>query len=245
MASAVRHQDATADRRAVGLNLAGQRLGRKGQETRERVLVAALRLFDDPHGPPVTLTSVAREASMRLSNLYLYFPDMIELLLAVLERVMADADAAFMDHLRTRWPDDRLGQSSAEFIRAHFLVWKQHARLLQLRNALSDSEPRIMEYRQSATQPILQFLMLQMDGCNSAEFTCANLAIVVLTGFERVAAIVTNPNYGAVVRDHTPHSVDDMTDQLIAAAARLLELAIRDQRAASHHVLIEDHIKRA
>jgi len=241
MASAVRTRDATADQRAVGLNLAGQRLGRKGQETRERVLVAALRLFDDPHGPPVTHTSVAREAAMRLSNLYLYFPDMIELLLAVLDRVMADADAAFMDHLRTRWPDDRLGRSSAEFIRAHFLVWKQHARLLQLRNALSDSEPRIMEYRQSATQPILQFLMLQMDGCNDsalngAEYTCANLAIVVLTGFERVAAIVTNPNYGAMVRDHTPHSVDEMTDQLIAAAARLLELAIRDQRAAAHRI---------
>jgi len=245
MASAVRHHDTIADHRAVGLNLAGQRLGRKGQETRERVLVAALRLFDDPHGPPVTLTSVAREASMRLSNLYLYFPDMIALLLAVLDRVKADAAAAFMDHLRTRWPDDRLGQSSAEFVRAHFLIGKQHARLLQLRNALSDSEPRIMEYRQSATQPIVQFLMLQMDGCNSAEFTCANLAIVVLTGFERVAAIVTNPNYGAMVRDHTPHSVDEMTDQLIAAAARLLELAIRDQRAAAHRVLIKDPFERA
>ncbi len=245
MASAVRTRAATADQRMVGLNLAGQRLGRKGQETRERVLVAALRLFDDPHGPPVTLTSVAREASMRLSNLYLYFPDMIELLLAVLDRVMADADAAFMDHLRSRWPDDRLGQSSAEFIRAHFVVWKQHARLLQLRNALSDTEPRIMEYRQSATQPILQFLMLQMDGCNSAEFTCANLAIVVLTGFERVAAIVTNPNYGAMVRDHTPHSVDEMTDQLIAAVARLLELAIRDQRAAAHRIPLQDPFERA
>ncbi len=245
MASAVRHQDAMPDRRAIGLNLAGQRLGRKGQETRERVLVAALRLFDDPHGPPVTLTSVAREASMRLSNLYLYFPDMIELLLAVLDRIMADADAAFMDHLRTRWPDDRLGQSSAEFIRAHFVVWKQHARLLQLRNALSDTEPRIMDYRQSATQPILQFLMLQMDGCNSDEFTCANLAIVVMTGFERVAAIVTNPNYGAMVRDHTPHSVDEMTDQLIAAAARLLELAIRDQRAAANRIPHQDPFERA
>ena len=77
MASAQRKQDAAIDARAVRLNLAGQRLGRKGQETRERVLSAALRLFDDAHGPPVTLTGVAREASMRLSNLYLYFPDMI------------------------------------------------------------------------------------------------------------------------------------------------------------------------
>ena len=234
MASAQRKQDAAIDARAVRLNLAGQRLGRKGQETRERVLSAALRLFDDAHGPPVTLTGVAREASMRLSNLYLYFPDMIELLLAVLGRVMDDANVAFMDHLRVRWPDDRLQQSSLEFIRAHYRFWRQHARLLQLRNALSDSEPRIMAYRQSATLPIVQFLMLQMDGRDCPEYTCSNLAVVVLTGFERIAAVVTNPNFGAMVRSHTTQSQDEMTDQMIAAEARLLELAIRDQRAANN-----------
>ena len=232
MGIVARAQNAPIESAEVGRNLAGQRLGRKGQETRERILLAALRLLDDLQGPPLTLTGVAREASMRLTNLYLYFPDMIELLLAVLRRVTDDANAAFMDKLRVRWPDDRLGEACLELIRAHHRFWKRYARLLQLRNTLSDTEARIMDYRQEVTRPIIQFLMVQMDGNNDAHFTCANLAIVILTSFERIAAIVTNPNFGAMVRDHICTSEEAMIEQLIAAEARMLELAIRDRRAA-------------
>ena len=110
MASAARKDEAAVEALEVRRNLAGQRLGRKGQETRERILAAALRLLEDPENPPVTLTSVAREATIRLTNLYLYFPDITELLLAALVRGMDDADTAFMQSLRSRWPH-RLSQS--------------------------------------------------------------------------------------------------------------------------------------
>ena len=116
MASAARTASEGVKLHEVRHNVAGQRLGRKGQEARQRILSAALRLLEDPHGPPVTLTSVAREASMRLTNLYLYFPDMVELLLAVLGRVMDAADAAFIDRLSVRWPDERLGDACQEFL---------------------------------------------------------------------------------------------------------------------------------
>ncbi|HMP57284.1 MAG TPA: TetR/AcrR family transcriptional regulator, partial [Novosphingobium sp.] len=91
---------------AVSHNLVGQRLGRKGQATRERILDAMLRLLADPEGPPVTLTGVAREAGVSLSNLYLYFPDLGELLLAALRKVTEDTDSAHVEKLRRRWPDD-------------------------------------------------------------------------------------------------------------------------------------------
>ena len=73
---------------AVSHNQVGQKLGRKGQQTRERILSAMLELLAEVDGPPVTLTAVAKEAKVRLPNLYLYFPDMGALLLAALERVM-------------------------------------------------------------------------------------------------------------------------------------------------------------
>lgn len=231
MASAVRKTEVAEQTSEVRHNLAGQRLGRKGQETRERILSAALRLLEDPHGPPVTLTNVAREASIRLTNLYLYFPDMVELVLAVLGRVMDDADAAFMDRLKPRWPDDELGQASLELLRAHYRFWKRHARLLHLRNTLSDSEPRILEYRNNATRPIIDFLIRQMDDGHDDHFTCSILAVVVLTGFERIATVVTNPNFRFVVDDLQTESQDEMIDQLLAAESRLLHLAIRDRRA--------------
>jgi AcrR family transcriptional regulator len=231
MASAVRKTRSEPKQAEVRRNLAGQRLGRKGQETRERILSAALHLLQDPLGPPITLTSVAREASMRLTNLYLYFPDLVELLLAVLSRVMDDADATFMDRLKSRWPDDELGECCLVFMQAHYRFWKRHSRLLHMRNALSDSEPRIMEYRQAATRPIVEFLVKQMDGGDNAAFSCTSLGIVVLTGFERIATVVTNPHFRFVVDDQQTESQDEMIDQLIAAEARILELALRDRRA--------------
>ena len=95
MPNASRRKPAAArDRAAVSHNLVGQRLGRKGQATRERILDAMLRLLADAEGPPVTLTGVAREAGIGLSNLYLYFPDIGELLLAALRKASAPRPVA-------------------------------------------------------------------------------------------------------------------------------------------------------
>ena len=145
---------------------------------------------------------------------------------------MDAADAAFIDRLSVRWPDERLGDACQEFLRAHYQFWKKHARLLHMRNALSDVEPRIMDYRQKASLPIIEGLIMQMDGIDDAEFSCSNLAVVVLTGFERMATVVTNPNFTNTSRGQMPMSEAEMIEQFILAEARLLELAIRDRRSA-------------
>lgn len=212
-------------------NAAGQRLGRKGQETRERILAAALRLFEDPLGPPVTLTSVAREASVSLSNFYLYFPDFVDLVLALLDRVMADSQADYIEVMRTRWSDDDLSRRCLLFLEEHYQFWRRHTRLLHLRNTLSESDARVMEYRQRAIQPILQFLAMQMDHGAGQGFTCADLAMVLLIGFERTATIVTAARFEVLALEQANMADDNFVDRLICGEARMLELAIRDCRA--------------
>ncbi len=116
----------------AGYNLLGQRLGRKGQETRERILVTALRLIEaSSKDAPVTLSSVAREAAVGMTTLYLYFPNLGDLVLAVLTRVMDCADSAFVDRLRARWPDDSLEASARGFLRAHYQFWRRHSRSIR------------------------------------------------------------------------------------------------------------------
>jgi AcrR family transcriptional regulator len=228
--NSARSGGAEAPSAEVSHNLAGQRLGRKGQETRERIIAAALRLFEDPDGPPVTMSSVAREASVRLTNLYLYFPDFGELLLAALERVMATADEAFMDMLRTRWPDERLGECCREFINAHYAFWKRHARILHMRNSVADSDPRLASYRQRATLPLIRLLVRQMDGKEYDLVGGSRMASVVLTGIERVATVATNPVYHTLIEGAGDPATN--AEQSVRAEARLVELAIRDQREA-------------
>ena len=227
-ASAMRKTRITEE---VSHNAAGQRLGRKGQETRERILCAALRLFEDPLGPTVTLTSVAREASVSLTNFYLYFPDFVELVLAVLDRVMIDSQTDYIDAMRKRWPDDDLSQRCLIFLEEHYRFWRRHTRLLHLRNTLSESDARVMESRQRSIEPMLQFLTMQMDHGEGHGFTCADLAMVILIGFERTATIITAPKFEIMAQEQMDLADDHIVDRLIRGEARVLELAIRDSRA--------------
>jgi AcrR family transcriptional regulator len=214
-------------------NLVGQRLGRKGAETRERAVAAMLKLLSDPDGPPVTLTSVAREAQVGMTTLYLYFPDLGELLLAALKRVMDTADEAFMDRLDGRWPDETLGECCLEFLKAHLEFWTRHARLLHMRNSFADAyDTRVLKYRSRATMPLIEKLILQMDAqLTEPRDACFHMATVVLTGLERMATVVTNPHFRIVNLSHGVEDQDAYIAELIKAEARLVELAVRDWRA--------------
>lgn len=223
----------------VSHNLVGQRLGRKGQETRERILRAALRLIAGPGDAPPTLTGVAREASVGLTTLYLYFPDLGELVLAALRRVMEDADAGFVAMLRVRWPDDRLAAACLDFLRAHLGFWQEHARILHLRNSFADAaDRRFLQFRNEVSGPLLDLLVRQMDGepGGTADPTSvdAHLATVLLISFERLATVLTNGNWRVTSRDFAPGEEAGYIDGLLRAEARLIALAIADQRAGTH-----------
>lgn len=218
---------------SVSHNQIGQKLGRKGQETRERILCAMLRLLDDPDGPPVTLTSVAREASVRLTNLYLYFPDMGELLLVALGRVMDTAEAAYLEMLRQRWPDGQLHEACLRFLRAHLEFWKRNARILHMRNAMADaSDLRIVHYRNTATLPLIDLLAAQMDGSSGkGDEACFRVATVLLTGLERLATVVTNPHFAIMVGQQDNLDQGTHVDGLIEAEAEVMSLAIAYRRS--------------
>ncbi|MET0587943.1 MAG: TetR/AcrR family transcriptional regulator [Novosphingobium sp.] len=220
---------------SVSHNQIGQKLGRKGQETRERILSAMLRLLDDPDGPPVTLTSVANEASIRLTNLYLYFPDIGQLLLAALVRVMDTAGASYLDRLAQRWPDELLEQCCLDFLTAHYEFWKRNARILHMRNALADANDlRVMTYRNTATEPLIDLLAAQMD-CppdEDEDGRSTQVAIVLLTGLERVATVVTNPHFVLISRKKAAIDRENFVAGLLAAEAEVIANAIRHRRAA-------------
>jgi AcrR family transcriptional regulator len=217
----------------AGYNLLGQRLGRKGQETRERILVTALRLIEaSSREAPVTLTSVAREASVGMTTLYLYFPNLGDLVLAVLTRVMDYADSAFVDRLRAIWPDEGLGASAQGFIHAHYQFWRRHSRILHLRNSFEDAgDERFLRYRNGVSRPLIELLIVQMNGPpDQLNSPAGNCAIVLVTGFERLAAITTNPIFMTNLHDMGVAEVQAYIDDLLNAEADLMTLAVRHHR---------------
>jgi AcrR family transcriptional regulator len=212
----------------VSHNLNGQKLGRKGRGTRERILAATAELLEGPEDEAITMSAVARKASLGMTSLYNYFTDFTELLLAVLEPVIAEGEHAFMGMLRERWPDEELGERCYAFMRAYHGFWARNSRLLHLRNAMADNrDERMLIQRVRATQPVIALLAAQMDDDHDDRKRLSRgMATVLMTGIERTVTVATDRRLTGLFgpdRRQEP-------DHYLRPEARLMELAIRDTR---------------
>ncbi len=217
----------------VSRNLNGQKLGRKGRDTRARIIAAAAELVaqdsDTAASPgPTTLSAVARKAGLGMTSLYLYFNDLTELLIAVLEPVTEAAEEAFISQLRSRWPDDELAARCRDFTAAYHAYWLRHSRLLHLRNSMADAhDRRMMEQRVAAAQPLIRLLAAQMDSDLPAlESPPVAMASMLMTGLERAATVWTDT---VLHRLFDSPAFSDL-ERFIGPTSRLLELGIRDGR---------------
>lgn len=209
-------------------NLNGQRLGRKGRDTRERIIAVATELICEPDEPaPVTLSEVARRAELRMSTLYLYFADLTELMLAALSPVMALAEAEYIHLLRDFWPDAELSDRARGFVDAYFGFWSRNSRLLHLRNNMADrGDDRMVEHRVRAALPVMRLIADQMGTAPSLGGNRrSSMATALMTGLERVATVMTDRKITTLVNEPA-----NPLGLVLEAEARLFELAIRDLR---------------
>lgn len=215
--------------KAVSHNLNGQRLGRKGRDTRDRIIAAAHEILAESEYSLITLSEVARRASLRMGSLYLYFSDLTELVLAMLEPAMATVDETIMPLLEERWPDDELSDRAYQFVSTYHQFWVQYSRLLHLRNNMSDRhDQRMMLNRVHTAQPIMRRLIVQMDGdLSKTESPIFSMATALMTGLERVATVTTDTSLPMLI--NAPFS--SKFDNLLRAESRLFEMGIRDYRA--------------
>lgn len=215
---------------SIDTNLQGQKLGRKGRITRERILAAARELLEDSETEGFSISAVARCAGLRVSSIYNYFPDLIDLFLTVLEPVMRETQVGYLAVLERPWPDETLGADCDEFVQEFHSFWKSNVRLLHMRNSLSDShEPRVLLQRISSARQVVNLLGTKMSG-PVGEFMGPeyDLASVLYTGLERVVTIATDEHLKA---HYPPQIKRRFGGSTLKQQARLLELAIRDERA--------------
>lgn len=212
---------------SVSHNLHGQKLGRKGRTTRERILAAAIDLIEEAE-EPLTLSAVARRASLGMTSLYNYFTDLTEVILAVLEPVMATAERDFVTTLRAPWPDDALFEHCYTFVRAYHDFWARHSRLLHLRNALADQQDvRMMQHRIDSSRPMIGLLVNQMGHERAGGSPYTSMATMLMIGIERSVTLATDRELRRLVN----MSDELREDRYLVPGARLMELAIRDVRS--------------
>lgn len=215
--------------REVSHNLNGQRLGRKGRDTRDRIIAVAQEIVANEDEAQITISEVARRANLRMASLYVYFADLTELGLALLEPVMAEAETSYLETLREHWPDAELGKRCEEFVQGFYGSWQRNSGILHLRNTMADrKDSRMTEHRINSARPVIALLAKQMGHDPDAHGSAAvGMATVLYMGFERAVNIATDRHFGDAMAGRFAPDVEHYME----AEARLFELAIADFRS--------------
>jgi AcrR family transcriptional regulator len=215
--------------REVSHNLNGQRLGRKGRDTRDRIVAVAQDIIANEDEAQITISEVARRANLRMASLYVYFADLTELGLAMLEPVMAEAETSYLELLRTPWPDSELAVRCELFVQGFYRFWQRNSGILHLRNTMADrKDSRMTDHRVNSARPVISLLVAQMGHDPNARGSAAvGIATVLYMGFERAVNISTDRHFGDAMGERFAPDIE----HYMQAEARLFELAIADFRA--------------
>ncbi|MGI4855991.1 MAG: TetR/AcrR family transcriptional regulator [Janthinobacterium lividum] len=137
-------------------NKQGQILGRKGRETRTK-LMEATRLLLSSHSPvELTAVGIAAEAGTSPASFYMYFDDPKDVLFSLGEE--AGRDMVMLRKIfEEPWSLDRLEQQTTAVIEGLNDVWTKHRPVLRFRNTeASRGDKRFEELRMNTFIPFIQ-----------------------------------------------------------------------------------------
>jgi len=169
-------------------------MGRKGRETRARLLEAALQMLDTTPLRELRSADLARKADISPANFYLYFENMEAVALALSEDV-AERALPLIEQLNSSWSWSSDGDDHVEeFVRAYFGFWDAHRSILRIRNlAAEEGNYEFQKARSMISVPLHQALAAKIDSNLAAVDDTTHpqslaLATVALAGLERSAA---------------------------------------------------------
>ncbi|HEX7819683.1 MAG TPA: TetR/AcrR family transcriptional regulator [Sphingobium sp.] len=137
------------------INKDGQTIGRKGAESRARLLTAGRDLLGTVPVHRLTASGIARAAGLASQSFYLYFRDVDELLLLLCLQASEDMDELHAA-LDGDWHADALDAHAQRFVAAFYRYWDRHRTVLNLRNFLADNgHMRFDAERNAASMPIV------------------------------------------------------------------------------------------
>lgn len=174
------------------VNKHGQAIGRKGLESRQRLLDAARQLITDEPAHKLTASAVARAAQLASQTFYLYFTDIDEILLT-LSREASEDMSLVRETLSAPWTSQSPASHARRFIEAFSAYWDRHRAVLSMRNYLADSgHEAFARVREEAALPLIELLADRiMAGHADAVFdrrAAFSRSLVIYSAIERMAA---------------------------------------------------------
>jgi AcrR family transcriptional regulator len=172
-------------------NKHGQSIGRKGAESRRRLLDATRDLIAVEPAHKLTASAIARAAGLASQTFYLYFKDIDEALLAL--SLEAGSDMADVhDSLAADWRSAAPVAHAKRFIDAFTAYWDRHRAILTVRNYLSDSgHPDFLTVRQETAMPLIRAIADRILAAHPDDVdpkSAVARSVIIYSAIERMAA---------------------------------------------------------
>lgn len=173
-------------------NLYGQKIGRKGAETRARLMKAAENLLEKRSIMELSVADIAAVAGTSSSAFYVYFDDVNEVVLAVaqtIQQITPEIEAL----LGSPWTAEDAPAKALALVKAYVAFWQEHHAILRIRNLAADEgDKRFEEVRHASVERLHDLLQQRIEEAdNGLDPSSGASAVLVL--IERVAVIVRLP----------------------------------------------------
>jgi AcrR family transcriptional regulator len=173
-------------------NKQGQALGRKGAESRARLLEAARLLLETIPVEKLTASAIARAAGLASQTYYLYFTDVDDLLFQ-LSREAANDTQDILDEIERPWNAATMEQHADGFVSAFYRYWDRHRTILNIRNFRADSgQAQFAQVRNDSMMPLVSSLAEQIKAAHSnsslTQRTALARAVIIIAAIERMAS---------------------------------------------------------
>lgn len=209
--SAVRSGPAPARKRARNLN--GQAMGRKGAETRARLIGATVELLERRSLRDVSVSEIASLAGTSSSSFYIYFEDVSAAALAAaldIEQFTPEMG----ELLGQRWTRADAQDKAVALLESYVSLASRHHAILRVRNLAADEgDKRFHEARSQAVRRVHDLLEARIAAARNGLEPSAG-ASAVLSLMERIAAIARLP----LRRHHSRKSLITAAAFLVAGA---------------------------
>lgn len=191
-------------------NKSGQRLGEKGRRTRQRIITATQSLIEASGGLVPASAAIARAADVTAPTFNLYFKDIGEAVLAVIQPMDSELRPV-LDLLTADWPPEALFKHARAFVAAYFKYWKTHAALLRVRNRLADDgDQRFVRLRLESADPLIAAMAAKVGVPVAQSYILGDrmdVAALLIVVLERLATVTALRTYPSMPKNQ-PRSID-------------------------------------
>ncbi|MGZ6999515.1 MAG: TetR family transcriptional regulator [Acidimicrobiia bacterium] len=178
-----------ADPQPNPVALDGRALGRRGAQTRGRLLEATARLLEDNGLRELRVVDIARSVELSPATFYQYFRDAEEAVLA-LSAAVGEETASLLDLVGRSWtgPDglDVVRRLVEDFI----ANWDAHRAVLRTRNlAAQEGDQRFRTVRNEALRPLTEGIAAKVGSRGEPGIVPYAAAAAMVAMLERMAAV--------------------------------------------------------